>query len=100
MPGYKLETSDDCRYEVTKTKYTRKLREEVLLAAAASVLLVSALHHANLLKFCVNRRAHLTKLLFACMPCRVVAPCFYFCGLVYMYETCGATHFWLDAAIH
>lgn len=28
-------------YEVTKTKYTRKLREEVLLAAAASVLLGS-----------------------------------------------------------
>ena len=29
-----------CRYEVTKTKYTRKLTEEMILAGLASFLLV------------------------------------------------------------
>ena len=29
-----------CRYEVTKTKYTRKLTEELILAGLASFLLV------------------------------------------------------------
>ena len=29
-----------CRYEVTKTKYTRKLTEELILAGFASFLLV------------------------------------------------------------